>query len=78
MILPAQGPSRIHLVLEYLDGGDLSQLLQGGRLGEAAARHFLVQMCAGLQELRRHNYIHVRAPRPPPARRSAPVSSPHD
>jgi serine/threonine protein kinase len=56
-----QDGSRIFLVLEFCAGGDLGLYLRRyGRVSEATARYFLVQLAEGLKELRRHNVIHVR------------------
>ncbi|OVA15566.1 Protein kinase domain [Macleaya cordata] len=50
---------RIHLILEYCRGGDLSMYLQRhGRVPEATAKHFMQQLAAGLQILRENNLIH--------------------
>ncbi|KIY95997.1 unc51-like kinase [Monoraphidium neglectum] len=52
--------SRIYIVLEYCAGGDLGLYIRRyGRVSEATARYFLVQLAEGLKELRRHNVIHV-------------------
>ncbi|KAK7350054.1 hypothetical protein VNO77_08119 [Canavalia gladiata] len=54
-----QVPGKIHLVLEYCKGGDLSLYIQRhGRVPEAAAKHFMQQLAAGLQVLRDNNLIH--------------------
>ncbi|KAJ4978043.1 hypothetical protein NE237_008823 [Protea cynaroides] len=55
-----KGPGRIHLVLEYCRGGDLSIYIQrhGGRVPEATAKHFMQQLASGLQVLRENNLIH--------------------
>ncbi|CAI5977064.1 unnamed protein product [Closterium sp. NIES-65] len=51
--------SRMFLVLEYCAGGDLSHhIRRGGAVKEAAARHFMRQLGAGLQVLRANNLIH--------------------
>ncbi|GJP54833.1 hypothetical protein CLOM_g13862 [Closterium sp. NIES-68] len=51
--------SRMFLVLEYCAGGDLSHhIRRGGAVREAAARHFMRQLGAGLQVLRANNLIH--------------------
>ncbi|KAL6998834.1 Serine/threonine-protein kinase ATG1c [Sarracenia purpurea var. burkii] len=51
---------RIHLVLEYCRGGDLSIYIQQrqGRVPEATAKYFMQQLAAGLQILRENNLIH--------------------
>ncbi|KAG8647679.1 serine/threonine-protein kinase ATG1c isoform X2 [Manihot esculenta] len=52
-------PGRIHIVLEYCKGGDLSMYIQRhGRVPEAIAKHFMQQLAAGLQILRDNNLIH--------------------
>ncbi|CAN1849916.1 Serine/threonine-protein kinase ATG1c [Linum perenne] len=52
-------PGRIHIVLEYCKGGDLSMYIQRhGRVPEALAKHFMQQLAAGLQVLRDNNLIH--------------------
>uniref|UniRef100_A0A5B7AJK5 Protein kinase domain-containing protein n=1 Tax=Davidia involucrata TaxID=16924 RepID=A0A5B7AJK5_DAVIN len=53
-------PGKIHLVLEYCRGGDLSMYIQQrqGRVPEAKAKHFMKQLAAGLQILRENNLIH--------------------
>ncbi|PNY08701.1 serine/threonine kinase family protein [Trifolium pratense] len=60
-----QAPGKIHLVLEYCKGGDLSLYIQRhGRVPEATAKHFMLQLgglrvtAAGLQVLRDNNLIH--------------------
>ncbi|KAH1162432.1 hypothetical protein GLYMA_01G099600v4 [Glycine max] len=54
-----QVPGKIHLVLEYCKGGDLSLYIQRhGRVPEATAKHFMQQLAAGLQVLRDNNLIH--------------------
>ena len=58
--LPRQDGPRIYIVLEYCAGGDLGRYIRRyGRVSEATARYFLVQLAEGLKELRRHNVIHV-------------------
>ncbi|ERN08074.1 serine/threonine-protein kinase ATG1c isoform X1 [Amborella trichopoda] len=50
---------RIHLVLEFCKGGDLSMYInRHGRVPQATAKHFLQQLAAGLQVLRENNVIH--------------------
>ncbi|XAR68900.1 Non-specific serine/threonine protein kinase [Bertholletia excelsa] len=51
---------RIHLVLEYCRGGDLSLYIQQcqGRVAEAMAKNFMQQLAAGLQVLRENNLMH--------------------
>lgn len=52
-------PGKIHLVLEYCKGGDLSMYLQRhGRVPEATAKHFMQQLASGLKILRDNNLIH--------------------
>ncbi|CAL0324790.1 unnamed protein product [Lupinus luteus] len=52
-------PGKIHLVLEYCKGGDLSLYIQRhGRVLEATAKHFMQQLATGLQVLRDNNLIH--------------------
>ncbi|CAK8574943.1 unnamed protein product [Lathyrus sativus] len=54
-----QAPGKIHLVLEYCKGGDLSMYIQRhGKVPEATAKHFMLQLAAGLQVLRDNNLIH--------------------
>ncbi|KAA8518953.1 hypothetical protein F0562_016273 [Nyssa sinensis] len=55
-----QEPGKIHLILEYCRGGDLSMYIQQrqGRVPEARAKHFMQQLAAGLQILRENNLIH--------------------
>ncbi|KAI3992279.1 hypothetical protein MKX01_030000 [Papaver californicum] len=56
-IIEVQG--RIHLILEYCRGGDLSMHIQRkGKVTEATAKHFMQQLAAGLQILRQNNVIH--------------------
>lgn len=50
---------RIYIVLEYCTGGDLAAHIQRyGRFSEAVARHFMIQLAAGLKVLRDNNLIH--------------------
>ncbi|KAE8661120.1 PRA1 family protein A2 isoform 2 [Hibiscus syriacus] len=52
-------PGKIHLVLEYCKGGDLSMYVtRHGSVPEATAKHFMQQLAAGLQVLRDNNLIH--------------------
>ncbi|KAJ0262235.1 Serine/threonine-protein kinase ATG1c [Hirschfeldia incana] len=54
-----ESPGKIHLVLEYCRGGDLSVYIQShGSVPEATAKHFMLQLAAGLQVLRDNNIIH--------------------
>ncbi|XP_062095465.1 serine/threonine-protein kinase ATG1c [Humulus lupulus] len=54
-----EAPGKIHLVLEYCKGGDLSMYIQRhGRVPETTAKHFMQQLAAGLQILRDNNLIH--------------------
>ncbi|KAL8140650.1 LOW QUALITY PROTEIN: hypothetical protein V2J09_006671 [Rumex salicifolius] len=56
-IIEASG--RIHLVLEYCRGGDLNMYIQRyKRVPEATAKHFMLQLAAGLKILRENNLIH--------------------
>ncbi|KAJ6851143.1 serine/threonine-protein kinase ATG1c-like isoform X1 [Iris pallida] len=56
-IIEASG--RIYLILEYCRGGDLSMYIQRhGRVPEPTAKHFMLQLAAGLQVLRENNLIH--------------------
>ncbi|XP_021759216.1 serine/threonine-protein kinase ATG1c-like isoform X3 [Chenopodium quinoa] len=52
-------PGKIHLVLEYCSGGDLFMHIQcHGRVPEATAKQFMLQLAAGLKVLRENNIIH--------------------
>lgn len=53
-------PGKIHLVLEYCKGGDLSMFIlkRQGRIPEATAKHFMQQLASGLKILRENNVIH--------------------
>ncbi|XP_031486063.1 serine/threonine-protein kinase ATG1c-like isoform X2 [Nymphaea colorata] len=52
-------PGKIHLVLEYCRGGDLSMYIHNhGKVPEATAKHFMHQLASGLSILREHNIIH--------------------
>ncbi|XVF76697.1 hypothetical protein PTKIN_Ptkin13bG0287300 [Pterospermum kingtungense] len=52
-------PGKIHLVLEYCKGGDLSMYItRYGSIPEATAKHFMQQLAAGLQVLCENNLIH--------------------
>ncbi|GMI69749.1 autophagy-related protein 1c [Hibiscus trionum] len=52
-------PGKIHLVLEFCKGGDLSMYVTRlGSVPEATAKHFMQQLAAGLQVLRDNNLIH--------------------
>ncbi|XP_021738034.1 serine/threonine-protein kinase ATG1c-like isoform X2 [Chenopodium quinoa] len=52
-------PGKIHLVLEYCSGGDLFMHIQRhGRVPEATAKQFMLQLAAGLKVLRENNIIH--------------------
>ncbi|KFK36682.1 hypothetical protein AALP_AA4G155800 [Arabis alpina] len=54
-----ESPGKIHLVLEYCKGGDLSVYIQShGSVPEATAKHFMQQLASGLQVLRDNNIIH--------------------
>ncbi|XP_077238887.1 serine/threonine-protein kinase ATG1c-like [Tasmannia lanceolata] len=50
---------RVHLVLEYCRGGDLSIYIQRhGSVPEATAKYFMQQLAAGLKVLRENSLIH--------------------
>ncbi|KAK4755420.1 hypothetical protein SAY87_009177 [Trapa incisa] len=52
-------PGKIHLVLEYCPGGDLSMYIQHhGRVLEETAKYFMQQLATGLHVLRENNLIH--------------------
>ncbi|XWS43772.1 hypothetical protein CRYUN_Cryun16bG0132700 [Craigia yunnanensis] len=52
-------PGKIHLLLEYCKGGDLSMYItHHGSVPETTAKHFMQQLAAGLQVLRDNNLIH--------------------
>ncbi|KAK4798383.1 hypothetical protein SAY86_030709 [Trapa natans] len=52
-------PGKIHLVLEYCRGGDLSMYIQHhGRVLEEIAKYFMQQLATGLHVLRENNLIH--------------------
>ncbi|KAI4341850.1 hypothetical protein MLD38_026524 [Melastoma candidum] len=52
-------PGKIHLVLEYCKGGDLSMYInRHGRVPEEIAKHFMQQLAMGLKVLRDNNLIH--------------------
>ncbi|XP_024965466.1 serine/threonine-protein kinase ATG1c-like isoform X2 [Cynara cardunculus var. scolymus] len=53
-------PGKIHLVLEYCKGGDLSMFIQRrqGRIPKSTAVHFMQQLAAGLKVLRENQIIH--------------------
>ncbi|KAH9672552.1 serine/threonine-protein kinase ATG1c [Citrus sinensis] len=52
-------PGKLHLILEYCKGGDLSMYIQRhGCVPEETAKHFMKQLAAGLQVLRDNNLIH--------------------
>ncbi|KAL1350287.1 hypothetical protein HN51_014394 [Arachis hypogaea] len=54
-----QTKDRIYLVLEYCSGGDLAAYIhRHGKVSEATARHFMIQLAAGLQVLQEKNLIH--------------------
>ena len=47
--------------MEYCAGGDLAHLLRRAkRLPEAAARHLMRQLAAGLRQMWAHHLVHVR------------------
>ncbi|KAJ0590853.1 putative protein kinase Group-Pl-3 family [Helianthus annuus] len=53
-------PGKIHLVLEYCKGGDLSMFIQKrqGRIPKSTSVHFMQQLAAGLKVLRDNQIIH--------------------
>ncbi|XP_076932916.1 serine/threonine-protein kinase ATG1c-like isoform X2 [Bidens hawaiensis] len=53
-------PGKIHLVLEYCKGGDLSVFIQRrrGRVPKSTSAHFMQQLAAGLKVLRDNQIIH--------------------
>ncbi|KAI7755122.1 hypothetical protein M8C21_025992 [Ambrosia artemisiifolia] len=53
-------PGKIHLVLEYCKGGDLSMFIQRrqGRIPKSTSVHFMQQLAAGLKVLRDNQIIH--------------------
>jgi len=52
-------PDKLYLVLEYCDGGDLSEMIKkGGKMSEEAAGHIMQQLGAGLRQLRNSNLVH--------------------
>lgn len=54
-----EAPGRIHLVLEFCKGGDLSMYItRQGSVPEPTAKHFMQQLATGLQILRENNLIH--------------------
>ncbi|XP_058109429.1 serine/threonine-protein kinase ATG1c-like isoform X2 [Magnolia sinica] len=54
-----ENSGKIHLVLEYCRGGDLSMYIQRrGSVPEVSAKYFMQQLAAGLQVLRENNLIH--------------------
>ncbi|KAL1804728.1 hypothetical protein ACET3Z_027796 [Daucus carota] len=55
-----QEPGKIHIVLEYCKGGDLSMFInrRQERIPEATAKHFMLQLASGLKVLRDNNVIH--------------------
>ncbi|KAL3717107.1 hypothetical protein ACJRO7_008651 [Eucalyptus globulus] len=54
-----EAPGKIHLVLEYCKGGDLSLYInRRGRVPEEIAKHYMQQLANGLQVLRDNNLIH--------------------
>ncbi|GJV76914.1 protein kinase, ATP binding site-containing protein [Tanacetum coccineum] len=58
--VPPREPGKIHLVLEYCRGGDLSMFIQRrqGRIPKATSVHFMQQLAAGLKVLRDNQIIH--------------------
>ncbi|KAL8208501.1 hypothetical protein R6Q57_007913 [Mikania cordata] len=53
-------PGKIHLVLEYCKGGDLSMFIQRcqGRISKSTSVHLMQQLAAGLKVLRDNQIIH--------------------
>ncbi|KAI3801281.1 hypothetical protein L1987_29385 [Smallanthus sonchifolius] len=53
-------PGKIHLVLEYCKGGDLSVFIQRrqGRIPKSTSVHFMQQLATGLKVLRDNQIIH--------------------
>ncbi|KAL4571754.1 hypothetical protein LXL04_018519 [Taraxacum kok-saghyz] len=53
-------PGKIHLVLEYCKGGDLSMFIQRrqGRIPKSTSLHLMQQLAAGLKVLRDNQIIH--------------------
>ncbi|KAI3694476.1 hypothetical protein L1987_77441 [Smallanthus sonchifolius] len=53
-------PGKIHLVLEYCKGGDLSVFIRRrqGRISKSTSVHFMQQLAAGLKVLRDNQIIH--------------------
>lgn len=53
-------PGKIHLVLEYCKGGDLSMFIQRrqGRIPKSTTLHLMQQLAAGLKVLRDNQIIH--------------------
>ncbi|XP_030521373.1 serine/threonine-protein kinase ATG1c-like isoform X2 [Rhodamnia argentea] len=54
-----EAPGKIHLVLEYCKGGDLSMYInRRGRVPELIAKHFMQQLATGLRVLHDNRLIH--------------------
>ena len=52
-------PNKLFLVLEYCDGGDLSEVIKkGGKMSEDAASNIMRQLGAGLKQMRNYNLVH--------------------
>ncbi|KAM7263675.1 hypothetical protein ACFE04_001358 [Oxalis oulophora] len=52
-------PGKIHIVLDYCKGGDLSMYIQRhGKVSEPIAKYFMQQLATGLKILRDNNVIH--------------------
>ncbi|GAV01624.1 hypothetical protein RvY_12309-2 [Ramazzottius varieornatus] len=48
----------VYLVMEYCNGGDLSEFLQAGTLTEDTIRHFARQLAAAIQALKAKGIVH--------------------
>ena len=56
-----QARNRLYLVMEYCGGGDMADYIRRHKqVSESVARAFMQQLGAGLQELWRHHFVHVR------------------
>ena len=55
----ANAGETVHIVLEYCAGGDLSQFIRRhGRMDEAHARRFMLQLARGLKAMRKAQLVH--------------------